>query len=330
MLEKLPPCDSKSVSSLESYDSDQLLKSFDVPHQASTAAIPCSSSCADSDTSGMEWLCHTNTDSLQTASSFSSCNSTSDKNDSSQQNTSETAMYVHDRAQLDCNTSLLLEDFVEDVMPLRNCVPKDLITSSEGCAADDLQNRSSLNAGKLSVSAANHSGAISSGLRVSIASALKSECAKFTILSPSEDFRSIYASDSNSEASLDTTPLQSKPEPTHSYQDPDSADAWLEFPVPDKSLALSLCVSQRTVWYVDKTERLYYSSLQGPGLVWLTDSQPAEQISCSPSGYIVWRVYHGSAFSAVGRITGKSPAGTEWREVAREVAYVAADDSVVW
>jgi len=381
LLEKLV-CDSKSVSSLESCDSDRPMKSSDVPQQAASPCINCHNSCADTDnastpcdvresesdsnmpalvssnlsscsprlkegllwndsnlessTSRMESSCHITTDSLQTdvlqtSSNFNSANSLSNKNDSSQ-NVSQTATYVCDHALSDCNATQLLEDFVEAVTPVQNCVPKGSVTSSEGCAAIGLQNKSSLNATKWSDTVEDHSGAASLGLCVSIDSAFKSQDVKHTILSPSEDFQSIYASNSNLQVSLSTThdALMFRPEPTHSYQEPDSIDAWLEFPVPEKSTALSLSVSRQNVWYVDKTEHLYYSSLKGPGLSWSTDSQPAEQISCSPSGFIIWRVYRGSAFSAVGRITGKSPAGIEWREVAREVAYVAADDSVVW
>ena len=375
LLEK-SPCDSKSVSSLGSCDSDQpSLKSLDIPLQAATDVIQCQadtdnassdwrlaepavdisqlvsddlSNCCptskevlnDSDVAlnvtGMESSCWTvtdvpQTDVLRTASSFINADCISDKNDGSR-NTSETSTSVYDHALLDCNTSQLLGDYVEAVIPLQNCIPKDSTANSEGCAATGLQSASSLKISKFPDAVEGHSGAISVRLGKSIDSAFKSRGVKPTIMSPSDDFQSIYASGNISQTSSFTTHevILSMPESTHGYQDLASIDAWLEFPVPEKSTALSLCVSRRTVWYIDKTERLYYSSLKGPGLSWNTDSQPAEQISCSPSGFIIWRVYRGSAYSAIGRITAKSPAGTEWREVAREVAYVAADDSVVW
>jgi len=77
-------------------------------------------------------------------------------------------------------------------------------------------------------------------------------------------------------------------------------------------------------------DRLYYSSLAGTGLRWTALDQPASHITTSPSGFIVWRLHHSSAFTAVGKLMAKSPAGSEWREVARDVAHVAADDHVVW
>ena len=380
--EKLP-CDCKSVSSLESYDSDQPLKSSDVPEQTATTATRCSSSCAEtgnarsphdlraaeptsdmptlvsddlssfslrlkldllpndsnlaSDTARMESSCGTNTDApkthvLQTESSFNSINSASGRNDTSRI-TNEIVRSVYDHVLPDCNATQLLEDFVEFAMPVQNSASKDPVTRLQGCAAaTGLENRSSLNTSRLSNMVEDHNGAVGLALCISTDSAFKFRDVKPTLLSPAEDFRSIYTSSSNSQTSSADTheALQFKPNPAHSYQDSDSIDAWLEFPVPEKSAALSVSVSRRTVWYVDITERLYYSSLKGPGLSWIADSQPAQQISSSPSGFIVWRVYRGSAFSAVGRITGKSPAGTEWREVAREVAYVAADDNVVW
>jgi len=377
------PSDSKSISSLGSCDSGQLLKSLEISQQAATDAIRCSGSSADtdnvsracdwrvpeptsdisalvsndlfssspksteglfqndsdlaSDTTKMESSCRTTTDVLQidvpqTMSIFNNAKSMSDRNDGSQ-NTVETTASVYDHALSDCNTNQLLEDYVKAVVPLQNFVPNESFTILEGYAAIGLQNSSSLNMNKLSDAVEDRSDAVNMELCVSIDSAFKSRCVKPTIMSPSEDFQSIYSSCSKSQTSSPTTckAFQSMPpESTHSYHDSDNMDAWLEFLLPEKSTAQSLCVSRRTVWYVDITERLYYSSLKGPGLSWNTDSQPAEQISCSPSGFIIWRVYRGSAFSAIGRITGKYPAGTEWREVAREVAYVAADDSVVW
>jgi len=205
-------------------------------------------------------------------------------------------------------------------------------TGLEDSADADFQNSRSLVADSAYNAVKDYSGVVDLGLHVSVDSALDSKRVTATILSPSEDFRSIYASNSGSLTTSATAggTSVSEPETVHSFPDLDSVDAWLEFPLPGKSTALSLCVSRRAAWYVDKAQRLYCSSLKGPGLCWNAVDQAAEQISCSPSGCIVWRVYRGSAFSAVGKINVKFPSGTEWREVAREVAYVAVDDTVVW
>ena len=283
-----------------------------------------------SDTTELERSCGTKTHTIQTGtelqstvSSGSSSSSLLDKN-AGAQNTSETvSRLLHDAAS-GCDVNRVLKD----------SVPVNSVTSSECDMATDYHNSLSWNTNNASSAVKDSNGA--ANLRrlcvVNVNSAFESRGITATIMSPSEDFQSIYASNSSPLTASAVTggTSVSEPETTHRYPDLDSVDAWLELSLLGKSTAQSLCVSRRTAWYVDKADHLYYSSLKGPGLSWISVHQPTQHISCSPSGLIVWRVYHGSAFSAVGRITGKSPAGTEWREVAREVAYVAVDDNVVW
>jgi len=253
-------------------------------------------------------------DTLLIASDCDSANCLPDKN-AGAHNTSETALSNSENTQK-------LENSVE--VSVMNPVTGSQSNNEDSYFHDSL----SLN----TTDAWDTSGAVRLGLRVSVDTAVPSQGFTATVTSPSEDFQSIYASNvSRLTATVvtDGAPA-SEPQTTDSDPDSDSMDAWLEFPAPGKPPAQSLCVSRRTAWYVDKADRLYFSSLKGPGLSWIGVNQSAQHVSCSPSGYIVWTVYRGSAYSAVGRITGKSPAGTEWREVAREVAYVAADDNVVW
>ena len=323
--------DSRSISSLESCDSDQPLKSLDISSLSNAAdstvvtdsatrvttsnmpastsdvsdcslkpqgSLPGSDGYSPSDTAGLR-LSSTAFANAPKIGAVSSCTSTAsmiDKNISTE------------------NTDQSLKDSVINVT-LQN----DACLSSSMHASSDVVK--------------DHNGAVNKGLCVSIDTTLTSKGITATIMSPSEDFQSIYASNDNPLMTSATTThveLVPEPEPVHDYADLDGVDAWLEFPVPEMSTTLSLSVNRQTVWYIDKAERLYFSSLNGPGLTWRSVDQPTHQISCSPSGFIVWRVYRGSAFCAIGKITGKSPAGTEWREVAREVARVTADDNVVW
>jgi len=229
-----------------------------------------------------------------------------------------------------CDIDSSLKDSNSAVVIIQNCVPKCSTVSAVSNIGADSQNSSSLHT---NVDATKHySDAVNSKLCISVDLAVESGDLSATVVSPSDDFQSIYTLNSSSLTASAVTDRTFVPESktSHSYPDSDSLDAWLEFPLPGKSTVLSLCVSRRTAWYVDKSERLYWSSLKGPGLSWTCVDQPAQQISSSPSGFIVWKVYRGLAYSAVGKLTGKYPAGTEWREVANEVAYVAADDSVVW
>jgi len=352
---------------LESCSGDQLLKSQDISSLSRpTAILRCSSCCTNTDSAGAscEVRLHKSTSDMPALCScdFSGRSPKSkegflrtDVNSAPETTGLELSCYntVHTRGEtllsadtcsltdrnvdtqntteladslLNCDT----KDTVKAQANIQNRVPDNLLTSLGSSPDISSQNgQTSLNT---SGAVNDRSGAVNLGLHVSVDSALKSNDFMATIMSPSEDFQSIYASNSNSlptSAIADRTFI-SEPETTHSYPDSDSIDAWLEFPLPGKSTALSLSVSRRNAWYIDKAENLYCSSLKGPGLSWKSVDQPTQQISCSPSGSIVWRVYRGSAFSAVGKVSGKSPASTEWREVAREVAYVAVDDNVVW
>lgn len=373
--------DSRSASSLESYDSDQPVKLSDSPSlfkpATATVVIDCSSSscsnttnassscdlkmhnpvpvsrdfttCSEkskdcslfndskstSDMTGLDPSNNINmtTDILQTGAetlpNASSCSSTNCLQDNYNAGTRDTCETAACHVLSDSGTTQALKD---SLLTIQNHVSENQVAISESSLNTDFQSCLSLNTNNASSAVEDASATIKTGLCVSINSAFDSQGIAATIMSPSEDFRSIYALKSSS---LTTSPVtdeasMSESETTHSYPDSDSVDAWLEFSVTGKPAAQSLCVSRRTAWYVDKSDRLFFSSLKGPGLTWINVSQPAQQVSSSPSGFIVWRVHRGSAFSAVGRITGKSPAGTEWREVAREVAYVAVDDSVVW
>jgi len=365
------PNDSRSASSLESYDSDLSLKLSDSTSclkPAAKSVVDSNSSCSNttntshssdvrghnsvnnmpalvscdftrrstktngksaSDTTGLGLSCSTTTHTVQTDTELqltvSSTRSTSvllDKN-ARAQNISETVDHLLRDVSLDCDVTRLL----------KTADPVNSVTHSECGMNSDSHNSLSLNANNASsaVKDSNTAGNLRR-LCVNVNSAFESRGVTATITSPTEDFQSIYASHTSSLTPSAVTggTSVSEPETTHRYPDLDSMDAWLEFSLPGKSAAQSLCVSRRTAWYVDKADHLYYSSLNGPGLTWISVHQPTQQISCSPSALIVWRVYNGSAFSAIGRITGKFPAGTEWREVAREVAYVAVDDNVVW
>jgi len=285
-----------------------------------------------SDSTRLEASCSMTVDTLQTgleilpvASSCDNANSLQDEN-AGAWNTSETARCVRSHVLPDCETTQVLNDSVKALVT----VPANSVTESESGMDTDFHKSLSLNANNASSLIEDSSGAVKLGLCISVDSALKGFTP--TVVSPSEDFQSIYALNNSSTTSSAVTGGTSviDPQTIHSFPDTDSIDAWLEYSLPGKFAAQSLCVSRRTAWCVDKANHLYYSSLKGPGLSWINADQPTQQISSSPSGFIVWRVYRGSAYSAIGRITGKSPAGTEWREVAREVAYVAADDNVVW
>lgn len=103
---------------------------------------------------------------------------------------------------------------------------------------------------------------------------------------------------------------------------------WIQLPAPANVRSLS--VSSRHVWCVDVSGQLLYSQLHGPGLRWfVVTTAPAQQISVSPSGSLVWRLDDGSVYAAR-NVTARQPWGNKWSAVARDVTWVSADNHVAW
>ena len=355
VLDKLPLIDSRSASSLESYDSDQFSKSPNAASRlkppTSVAGITTSPAYTNGTSSAFTLNSHAIDDApVALPSDIPNCSSMKDSTSEGASLTTDTARpqplsmsvlpnkqecpsKISVRSNSQSSAAPLLDGYIsqsfEDSDAERNRFAENSVTSLEDAVRTSVRDSLRLSDGRTSCAPVNQRGSFNSRLLVNVDSALQTKRVAPTISSPSEDFQSIYASNADSMVSGHKTAV-SESEPQTGYFDLDGIDAWLEFPTPGKSPGISLSVSRRTVWYVDRAERLYYSTLGGPGLSWKIVDQPTEQVSSSPSGFIVWRVWKGSAFTAVGRITGKYPAGTEWREVVREVSYVAADDNVVW
>lgn len=105
-------------------------------------------------------------------------------------------------------------------------------------------------------------------------------------------------------------------------------NGWLQLPAPANIQSLS--VTSQHVWCVDMLGRTLYSRLCGPGLRWfVVTTAPAQQVSVSPTGSLVWRLDHSSAFAACG-VSTRHPWGTKWTEVARNVSWISVDDHVAW
>jgi len=103
---------------------------------------------------------------------------------------------------------------------------------------------------------------------------------------------------------------------------------WVQLPAPANIKSLS--VSSRHVWITDASGQLFYSLLRGPGLHWfVVTTAPAQQVSVSPSGCLVWRLDAGSAYAAR-NVTSRQPWGNKWSEVARDVTSISVDDHVAW
>ena len=107
-----------------------------------------------------------------------------------------------------------------------------------------------------------------------------------------------------------------------------SVNMWTE--ISAQGNLLSLCASSTHVWYTDKSCNIWYSGLTGPGLTWRKANGYATQVSVSPLGNIVWRLYKGVAYAGT-KITTKSPEGLKWAQaVQSDVAYICVDETCAW
>ena len=103
---------------------------------------------------------------------------------------------------------------------------------------------------------------------------------------------------------------------------------WVQLPAPAN--IRSLAVSSRHVWCIDMSGQMLYSPLHGPGLRWfVVTTAPAQQVSVSPSGSLVWRL-DGRTVYAARNVTARLPWGNKWSAVARDVTWISADDHVAW
>ncbi|KAK6181171.1 hypothetical protein SNE40_009090 [Patella caerulea] len=91
----------------------------------------------------------------------------------------------------------------------------------------------------------------------------------------------------------------------------------------------SLSLSETHVWFTDKSENIYYSSLSGPKVIWRKAAGSGTQIAVSQNGHIVWRLHRNVAYAGT-KITSKRPEGLKWVDAVKEVAYIAVDDSSAW
>ena len=105
------------------------------------------------------------------------------------------------------------------------------------------------------------------------------------------------------------------------------ADSWVEFKAPANVCSMSL--TNRHIWFVDRKQRLFYSSLSEPVLEWKALSGSANQIAVSPNGWIMWKLHNNMIHVATG-VSAGNPSIKDWKVIAREVAYISVDDNMAW
>ena len=103
---------------------------------------------------------------------------------------------------------------------------------------------------------------------------------------------------------------------------------WTEIFTSGNIISMSLSVNH--VWIVDKSGNILYSDLKGTGIKWQKVKDAfAKQLSVSPNGTIVWRLYKDKVYAGT-KITPKRPEGMKWVEALKDVQYIAVDDNSAW
>lgn len=105
-------------------------------------------------------------------------------------------------------------------------------------------------------------------------------------------------------------------------------NTWSEFMTPAN--IYSLVVSNSHIWFTDKNENIYYSTVGTPkGIQWRKATGRANQISVSPSGQIVWRLHRGTVYAGT-KISSRHPEGLKWVEAIRDVLTISVDNDCAW
>ncbi len=106
------------------------------------------------------------------------------------------------------------------------------------------------------------------------------------------------------------------------------ANSWSEIITPTN--VYSLVLSESHVWFTDKSENIYYSSLSGvKGVVWRKASGQARQIAVSSNGCIIWRLHKNTVYAGT-KVTARRPEGMKWVEAVKDVNYISVDDTCAW
>ncbi|XP_013385306.1 tectonin beta-propeller repeat-containing protein 2-like isoform X1 [Lingula anatina] len=90
-----------------------------------------------------------------------------------------------------------------------------------------------------------------------------------------------------------------------------------------------LTVSSKHVWYVDRSDRIFWAPINEHGLPWKQLDVKANQLAVSPNGLIVWRLFNGVVFAGT-KISTKNPGGQKWVEALRDVTRISVDDTSAW
>ena len=121
---------------------------------------------------------------------------------------------------------------------------------------------------------------------------------------------------------------------TDTMSEGQSMDIWASVPFPSRHSLQCVSLSDLLLWAVDSRGRVFYTTTSSRGKNWQHVKKAMQQISSSPTGRVVWSVYHQNSYVRLG--IGMNPAGSIWRNItkntslAHKIRQLAVEDNGVW
>lgn len=121
---------------------------------------------------------------------------------------------------------------------------------------------------------------------------------------------------------------------TDAMSEGQSMDIWVSVPFPSRHSLQCVSLSAMLLWAVDSRGRVFYTTTSSRGKNWQHVKKAMQQISSSPTGHVVWSVYHQNSYVRLG--IGMNPAGSMWKNItkntslAHKIKQLAVEDNGVW
>ena len=131
----------------------------------------------------------------------------------------------------------------------------------------------------------------------------------------------------------ETTPCSDQPLSDQSSEE-QSMDIWVSVPLPSRHTLHSVSLSDALLWVVDTRGKVFYTTTTSRGRNWQHLKKTMQQVTSSPSGHVVWGVYHQNAYARLG--IGMNPAGSTWNNItkntslAHKIKQVAVEENGIW
>ena len=113
-----------------------------------------------------------------------------------------------------------------------------------------------------------------------------------------------------------------------------SMDIWISVPFPSRHSLQCVSLSDVLLWAVDSRGHVFCTTTSSRGRNWQQIKKAMQQVSSSPTGHVVWSIYHQNAYVRLG--IGMNRAGSSWKNItkntslAHKIKQLAVEDCGVW